>query len=311
MNELLTLPMFARIDEYAGPWLISVEHFAAILQGVKLMDMRAHIEEKLEPRAAAEINQAANGLNVAVVNVSGLLMKGRSSMGGTSTIDIRRDIRQAANNPDVAAIMLRIDSPGGTVAGTSDLAAEIQAAKKIKPVHAHIEDLGASAAYWAASQADRITANSPTALIGSIGTLQVVYDQSAAAEQQGVKTFLFATGPLKGMGTPGTKVTQEHVDHVQQLVDSIQTSFDAAVKKGRGLSSAELAAVRHGGVFTATAALDAKLIDAIQPMGKSINDLSRSLADSGRGRQRADAGPASVASPFPMAKLGMLPMRSE
>lgn len=293
MNELpnllgtLNLPHFARIDEYAGAWLISPDHFAALFNATRFIDMRAHFAQKIEPLAVAEKVSAAGGKTISVIRLSGLLMKGRSSMGGTSTIEARREIRNAANDPDVDGIMLAIDSPGGTVAGTPDLAADIAAAGKAKPVHAHIEDLGASAAFWAASQAARISANSSTALVGSIGTLQVIYDQSAAAEKEGVRTLLFATGPLKGLGTPGTKVTEEQAAHVQQLVDSVQLSFDAAVKKGRNLSTAELAAVRHGGVLTAGAALDAKLIDAIQPLSKSINDLSRSLSEKG-GRQRAE-----------------------
>jgi protease-4 len=140
-------------------------------------------------------------------------------------------------------------------------------------VVAHIDDLGASAAYWIASQADKITANQPSALVGSIGTIQVIYDQSAAAEQQGIRPLVFATGPLKGLGTPGTKVTEEQAAHVQSLVDSVQVNFDAAVMKGRRMSAKELAAVRHGGVMTATQALNAKLIDAIQPLGKTIVEM--------------------------------------
>src|SRR5581483_9650939 len=110
----------------------------------------------------------------------GMLMKGQSSMGGTSTVMARRDIRQAVADQDVAGILLAIDSPGGTVAGTDDLAAEVRQARTSKPVWAAIDDLGASAAYWVASQTQRVTVNSPTALVGSIGTLQVIRDLSAA-----------------------------------------------------------------------------------------------------------------------------------
>jgi signal peptide peptidase SppA len=205
-------------------------------------------------------------------------MKSASSMGGTSTIQLRRDIRQAAADSDIAGILLAIDSPGGTVAGTDDLAADVRAARKEKPVWAHIEDLGASAAYWLASQADQITANSNTALVGSIGTMQVIHDVSGAFEKEGVKTLLFATGSLKGLGTPGSKVTDEQITHVQNLVNSIQGSFDDAVKKGRNFSKAELTAVRHGGVLAAPAALDARLIDGIQPFQQTVSQFSKSIS---------------------------------
>lgn len=305
MNELLVLPVFARVDEYADAWLMSPMHFAALVQSVKLIDMRQHVAEAKPQPMAAEKIEAAGGKSIALVRLQGMLMKGRSSMGGTSTIEARREIRNAASDPSVSAILLAIDSPGGTVAGTSDLADEIRSAGKAKPVWAHIDDLGASAAYWAASQAERITANSPTALVGSIGTVQVVYDQSQLYEREGVKTFLFATGPLKGLGAPGTKITEEQAAHLQSVIESIQASFDAGVRKGRNLTAAELGTVRHGGVFTATEALNVKLIDAIQPLSKSINDLVRSL--NGGGKQKADAGTAGV---LPLAKLGGLPRLS-
>jgi protease-4 len=127
---------------------------------------------------------------VAVISLTGKLMKQQASMGGgTSTVQARRDIRAAASDPDIGAILLRIDSPGGTAAGTKELADEITAAKTKKPVWAYVEDMAASAAYWAASQASRIIANE-TALVGSIGTYGVVQDTSGMAAMEGVKVHV-------------------------------------------------------------------------------------------------------------------------
>jgi signal peptide peptidase SppA len=272
VDELqLSLPAFARLPDYLGLWCMERTRFEAICQLAKGMDLFAHAAEDPAPlKSAVEKLPATGGKSIAVVRLAGMLMKSQSSMGGTSTVQARRDIRQAAADPEAAGIMLAIDSPGGTVAGTYELARDIKAAAKSKPVWAHIEDLGASAAYWAASQAGRVTANSPIAQVGSIGTYQVIYDESAAAAGQGVKTLVFATGPLKGLGVPGSKITDEQAAHVQALVDDAQTAFDAAVKKGRGMTDKQLAAVRHGGVMLAPAALDAKLIDGIEPLGKAL-----------------------------------------
>jgi ClpP class serine protease len=170
-----------------------------------------------------------------VIEARGLLMKQQSWMGGTATLQLRRDIRAAAADPNVSAILLAIDSPGGTAAGTADLAADVRAAARQKPVWAQIEDLGASAAYWLASQADQVFANTARRpMVGSIGTYQTVYDLSAAAEQEGVKVFHFATGPLKGAGMPGTPVTEEQQADFQGRVDAVQDSFDAAVRAAAG-----------------------------------------------------------------------------
>lgn len=280
MDDVLLVPAFARISDYLGPWALEPCAARHLWDLSGSIDLAAHVSESTASRAplrSAIEKTTAGGANIAVIPIRGIMMKGQSSLGGTSTVQVRRDLRQAAADPEVGGILLAIESPGGTVAGTDDLAADIRSARRAKPVWAHVEDLGASAAYWTASQTQRITANSPTALIGSIGTLQVMYDQSAAAESAGIRTLIFSTGPLKGLGTPGSKITDEQAAHVQSLIDSVQQSFDLAVQKGRELTSRQLQAVRHGGLLSAPAALEARLIDAIQPLSRTLAEFGQSL----------------------------------
>jgi len=301
MTDLLQVPAFARLADYVGLWSMSPQHFSGLWSMAQRIDLAAHVEEGPPPlKSVLEKIPGPGDKSIAVVKMTGLLMKSQSSMGGTSTIQLRREIRAAAADPEVAGILLAVDSPGGTVAGTDDLATDVKAARRAKPVWAHIDDLGASAAYWAISAANRIVANSPTALVGSIGTIQVVRDFSAAAEREGIRTLVFATGSLKGLGTPGTKVTDEQAEHLQSLVDAVQLNFDSAVQKGRSLGVKELAAVRHGGVMTATEAMDKRLVDAVQPLSKTLSEFSRELSG------RTDHGRAAAGS-LPMLRRG-LPM---
>ena len=275
MPEPLTLPTFARLHEYFGAWAYEPERLFAQLRVIQSTDFAIHMAAPQPPRPSnVQMTPAKNGKTVARIDMLGTLMKQQSSMGGTSTVQLRRDIRTAANDPNVSAILLAIDSPGGTVAGTFDLAADVKAARKQKPVWAHIDDLGASAAYWVASQADVIYANSPQALVGSIGTVMTIYDVSKSATAQGVEALVFATGPLKGAGTPGAAVTEEQRAYYQTLVENIQVQFDAAVKSGRGMTATQLAAVRSGGVFLASEAVGLKLIDGIRPLDKTLAELS-------------------------------------
>lgn len=271
----LQVPAFHRLSDYFGLWAVEVTSFLSQWSLASQTDLYAHVAASQPPKLGSALSMvpAKNGKSIGVVNVSGTLMKQSPSMGGTSTVQIRRDIRAAASDPNVSGILLRIDSPGGTVAGTSDLAADVKAARKAKPVWAHVEDMAASAAYWIASQADAVYANSPTAHVGSIGTLLTVYDMSAAAEREGVKTLVFKTGPLKGVGTPGAAVTDEQSTHLQSLVNEMQTHFDAAVRSGRGLSASELASVKTGGVFSASEAVDRRLIDGIRSLDSTIAAL--------------------------------------
>jgi signal peptide peptidase SppA len=291
MDDLLSLPRFARADEYAALWLIEPAAARQMWEHARHLDMAAHVAAgQIEPPAllAAQAVQAAGGKQVAVIPVTGVLMKGRSSMGGTSTVEIRRAVRTAAADPAVSGILLNIDSPGGTVSGTEELAAEVKRAAGRKPVFAQVEDMAASAAYWVASQATRVFANAQTALVGSIGTYLTVYDASGAAERQGVKVLHFATGPLKGAGTMGTQITDEQRAYFQGMVDGSQAEFDRAVRSGRGLSAAGLAAVRTGAVWKAAEAQALGLIDGIQGVGKTIEQLTRAAEPAvSRGRSGA------------------------
>jgi signal peptide peptidase SppA len=292
--DLLRVPTFARADEYVGVWAIDPTRGAALWDLARRTDLKRHVAENAPPKLRSDVQtiSSRDGTTVAVVMLTGTLMKAVSSMdGGTSTVAARREIRRAAADPSVSAILIAIDSPGGTVSGTADLAAEVKAAAKAKPVWAQVEDLGASAAYWVASQADKVFANDRTALVGSIGTLAVVYDQSKAAEDAGVKTLVFGTGPLKGAGAPGAPVTDEQQAYIRGIVEDAQVSFDAAVRRGRGLTDKQLADAKTGGVFGASEALGMKLIDGIQSFDATVAALAARPAGSG---SRVPPGPPAL-----------------
>lgn len=270
------LPFLARPADYFGLWSYEPISFSAEWEVYQKTDLAAHMRSaQARPQPPARRVGVAGKPQVAVVPIQGTMMKGQSSFGGTSTVMLREEIRQLALDPQVSAILLQIESGGGTVAGTSELAAEVRAARKRKPVHAFVEDLTASAAYWVASQAGAIYANNPLAQVGSIGTIFTVMDSSAAAEKAGVKVHTFTTGPLKGAGMPGTPLTEEQAAHIQDLVDNSQLAFDAAVKQGRSLSDARLAKVRTGGVFPASKALELGLIDGIQSLDATVASLAK------------------------------------
>lgn len=291
--DFLRVPAFSRLTDWCGAWGIEETAGLRLLSRVRQTDLLAHIARS-EPHAVSTgYSVAKEGKqNIAVVMLTGVLMKSVPSMEqGTSTIEARRAIRKAAADPEVDAILLAIESPGGTVAGTFDLAADIKAAAKSKPVWAQIEDLGASAAYAAASQAGKIFANNATCEVGCIGTVMAVYDQSEQAANEGIKTLVFKTGPLKGAGIPGAVVTDEQQQHFQQRVDEAQKSFDSAVQKGRGLTDKQLEAVKTGGVFGATEALSLKLIDGIQSFDATLTALAAEARRQKRTTDTRAAGP--------------------
>lgn len=211
---------------------------------------------------------------MACIPIQGPIMRGASKLGGTSSIAVRNSLRAASRDPAVKGVMLLVDSPGGSAAGTDELASEIQSfiASSKKPVYAHIEGMAASAAYWAIAYASKITA-SRSALVGNIGVYSVLKDTSKAAEMQGVKVQVVGSGPLKGADTPGAPITPELVAETQNIVNSLAQMFFEAVKAGRNLGTAEMNAVKDGSIYPAGDAKKLGLIDAVQGLDATVNQL--------------------------------------
>ena len=222
------------LEQYFGLWSIYQPHFENYVRVVSNTDLVAHVRQNRDMKSETEFDIVRG--DIAVVSISGAMTKRGSSMArGGSTIRARRAIRQAVNNDDVSSILLQIESPGGATAGTKELADDIHAANDRKPVVAFIEDIGASAAYWVASQASEVYANGP-ALVGSIGTYMVINDFSAAAEEQGIKVHVIRAGEFKGAGVPGTEVTEEHLEQFQSIVNETNAFFLDGVAAGRKMA---------------------------------------------------------------------------
>lgn len=231
---------------------------------------------------------------VAVVPVSGPLFKGGSKFGSASTVEIRRAVRQARDDPEVAGILLHVDSPGGQVSGVQELADEVRATDRVKPVHAHLDDLGASAAYWVASQARHVTANA-TAQVGSIGVVALVEDSSGAAEQEGVKVHVVATGPRKGDFAPGAAVTDDALQALREEVLDDHEHFLAAVTRGRGLRGKRLEAVTDGRTWIAAKALGLGLIDQVLSEEEAVGTLAKAVRSATAGRRERAAAAIRLA----------------
>lgn len=234
----------------------------------------------LEPAGAFDGYITADG--IAVIELRGTLMKFASSFsGGTSTTRARRAIREAVADGRVKAILLVVDSPGGTVAGTPELADEVAAANAKKPVWAYAEDLMASAAYWVSSQCARIGA-CRTALVGSCGTVMVLYDWSAAFKEYGIEPKVYKTGKRKAAGTTGTEISADDDAYFQSIIDETNTHFKAGVGSGRPKADIE-AIFADAGVYLAAQAKSRRLVDEIGPIEQFYNSLVKSV--------RSSAGP--------------------
>jgi signal peptide peptidase SppA len=229
--------------------------------------------------------------NVAVVHVQGPMIKRggfvASLCGLSSTLRIRTAFEAAVADDAVAAIMLRIDSPGGSAEGLAELADAIFAARGVKPIVAQVDGMMASAAYLVGSQADAVYAQRMD-LIGSIGTRLLLYDWSGYFEEAGVKAIPIdsapADRPFKSAAAMGTPITEDQVADFQRIVDAFFADFRAAVLRGRGMSDAQFDAVADGRVWPAAEAQRLGLIDGIRTVEATLEELARTPAPSRSGR---------------------------
>lgn len=216
---------------------------------------------------------------IAVIPIRGVIANRMGTMdessGGVSAERIGAMLSAVAEQPSVKTILFDIDSPGGTVPGVPELAAQMFAVRESgKRLVAHVNDCACSAAYWLAAQCDEIV-SVPSGTVGSIGVFCAHNDLSAALEKEGVKVTLISAGKFKTAGNPFEPLSDEERAVVQARVDDAYGQFVKDVARGRGVTPAD---VRNGyGEGRALSAKEAKaagMIDRIATMEDTIARLS-------------------------------------
>lgn len=219
---------------------------------------------------------------VAVIPIHGTLVRRtiglEAASGLTSYASIGEQIDAALANPDVAAILLDVDSPGGESGGVFDLADRIRAAAQIKPVWAVANDMAFSAAYALASAATKVFV-SRTGGVGSIGVIAMHVDQSVKDAQDGVRYTAVFAGDRKNDLNPHEPISNEAHAFLQAEVNRVYGLFVETVARHRGI---EPGAVRdtEAGLFFGQAAVAIGLADAIGTFDDALAQLAASLSSS-------------------------------
>lgn len=266
------------------------------------------IQARLGPPAPSAAPNAGEG--VAIIPLRGVIAHRMGSMsessGGMSAERFTAMMQQAAADPRVAAILIDVDSPGGTIPGVLEAADAVYQARETKKVVAIANSVMASAAYWIASQAHELVAI-PSALdpsIGAIGAFMVHQDVSAALEKEGIKTTVIKAGKFKAEGL-FEPLSDDRRASLQAVVDGAYAQFVKAVARGRGVAPADVrGGYGEGRALTASDALRAGLIDRIATMDETIARLASPQARARIGNTEARASsevevaaaPAAIAS---------------
>jgi protease-4 len=190
-------------------------------------------------------------------------------------------LRKAERDDKVAGLVIRVNSPGGTVASSDVLYHEIKRfrEKKKVPVYAHIMELGASGAYYASCGAERIYI-SPAAVTGSIGVLAMKFNVQGLMGKIGVEDEVYKSAQMKDFWSPFRPSTPEEKAMMQGIIDSLYGRFLGVVYEGRKqvLSKDEVKSLADGRVFTARDALRLKLVDGVQYLEETIEEVKKAQA---------------------------------
>jgi protease-4 len=199
---------------------------------------------------------------VSVIYVQGTLITGNipSGFGFATSEDISRNIQNAADDNNVKAIVLRINSAGGTPAAAQEILIEINKAREKKPVVVSMGDVAASAAYYISVPAERIIAN-PDTITGSIGVIWVFENRSAFYEEEGVEFYVAKSGELKDMGADWRGLTTEEKNYSEEIILDAFQRFVDTVAQNRNMSRSEVEDLADGRVYTGSKAVELGLVD--------------------------------------------------
>lgn len=208
---------------------------------------------------------------VAVINIQGPIMSGDgeetlfNQTTGVTSGSVMRQIREAAEDDSVKALVLRIDSGGGSATAAEEISRELIRFKEntSKPIVATMGDMGASAAYWiAACASDKIYANATT-LTGSIGVYMPYMNTEELFKKIGISTGKIKSGTYKDIMSTDRPMTPEEKAILQRIVNDIYEDFIAIVAAGRKMDAGKLRAFADGRIYTGAQARNIGLVDEL------------------------------------------------
>ncbi len=215
---------------------------------------------KVEGGAAPVLGRSGR---IAVVYAEGEIVDGEGEVGEVGGSKFSRELRKLRQDDNVKAIVLRVNSPGGSASASEVIQREIRLIKKVKPIIVSMGTYAASGGYWISAYADRIYAE-PTTITGSIGVFGIQFDVQKLANNFGVTFDSVKTGKYADALTISRPNTPEEIAVLQRMVDWIYREFVGKVAEGRKLEPARVEEIAQGRVWSGT---DAKAIGLVDELG--------------------------------------------
>lgn len=232
-------------------------------------------------RTAVDVGSRSGGPHVAVIELTGTISESAGSIRSRETVDL---LRRAQQDPNARAVVVRIDSGGGSVGASQEIYRELRRTSEMgKPVVVSMGDTAASGGYYIAAAADRVFANpgTITASIGVIFQFQVLED---LLEQWGISIYTLTSGQHKAVGNPLDQPTEEALELVRVLIDDMLDQFVNDVAKGRGLEPDHVRAIADGRIMTGRQAHEYGLVDELGGLEEALRAAADMVGIEGRPR---------------------------
>ena len=224
-------------------------------------------------------NLYASGDKIAVIYVEGEIVSGSIYNGlGYATPDgINENIRKAVQDESVKAILLRVDSPGGSSTAGEEIYEEVKRAHdEGMPIVVSMGNVAASAAYHISVPADVIVAN-PSTMTGSIGVIWTFENMSAYYDQEGIEFHVAKSGEFKDMGGSWRGLSDEEKEYADSVIMEVYDTFVTNVAEGRNMSVSEVKDIADGRIYTGKKAKELGLVDELGNFYDAI-DIATELA---------------------------------
>lgn len=273
-------------EESLHDYLETLAKIDAMASTQMFASMQSQVDDEVDPTKIGDYLVAKNG-DTATLSIKGSLVNGYAwyhpFLAGliTSYEAIKAATAQLAEDPDVKNVILDIGSGGGMAVGVQSAGKAIQKLGRKKNVVAHTDSLAASAAYWLAASAGKVTA-SEMAEVGSIGVIAMMPDYTKALENEGVKVHVIKAGKYKGAGSPFKEFTEADLEYLQGRIDKTNNFFLSHVSKRRGLKLSERDQWAEAKVFYAGEAKAVGLVDEVTELSDVLGGLSASNPSKGK-----------------------------
>ncbi len=213
---------------------------------------------------------------IAVIYAVGPIRMGEGDHENIGEKTLVKAIRKARKDKNIKAIVLRVNSPGGSALASDIIAREIALAKKTKPVLASYGDLAASGGYYISALCDSIFAE-PTTITGSIGVIGLLLNyQKLLNHKLGITTDTVKTNPYADLASPTRPLTKFEKEKIMKVMHDIYGDFISVVQKGRGFKdSLAVDSIGQGRVWLATAALKIHLVDRLASLDEAIQSAAK------------------------------------